>query len=268
MGLRKLLHICLTFIFLLNLFGCVTDNGAVIDKEGITGIAKKYALKLASVPITYRKIVDVHPTAVREDGNIKICVKLSCESDDCKEQHYLVSLPFNSFASGKTKPEKKDLQKDINSTDPYLPIYWFPVKKPSKECVEIEETNTPSESKIRIEKLYVQIDEWERLYDGLPKNKEDISAILKKCNKFIISNDTLYTINIVHEGLKSEKIFLTYCLDKYPDSGVHAIGIIGGYKDTSTKAGYALVPLANIADLALALILFVVVFFGGPASAL
>ena len=268
MLLRKLLHICLAFIFLLNLSGCVTNNGGATDNGGVTDIAKMYALKLASVPITYRKIVDVHPTAVREDGNIKICVKLSCESNDCEEQHYLVSLPFNSLASGKTKPEKKDLQKDINSIDPYLPIYWFPIENPSKECVEIAEMKVPSESRIRIEKLYVQVDEWERLNDGLSKNKDGIYSILKKYNKVIISNDILYTINIVHEDLKSEEIFLIYCLDKYPNSGVHAIGIVGGYKDTSTKAGYALVPLANIADLALAVILFVVIFFGPLASAL
>lgn len=249
MLIRKLLHICLAFIFLLNLFGCATDNKGVTYYSGFTGIAKMYASKLASIPITYRKIVDVHPTAVREDGNIKICVKLSCESDDCKEQHYLVSLPFNSLASGEKKPEKKDLQKDIFSINPYLPIYWFPIEQPSKECVEIAEMNVPSESKIRIEKLYVPIDEWERLYDGLPKNKEGIYSILKKYNKVMISNDILYTINIVHEDLKPEEIFLIYCLDKYPDSGVHAIGFIGGYKDASTKAGYALIPLALIADL-------------------
>jgi len=168
----------------------------------------------------------------------------------------LFSLPFNFLTSGKTKPEKKDLQKDINYIDPYLPIYWFPIKKPSKECVEIREMNVPSESKIRIEKLYVPIDEWERLYDGLPKNKEGIYDILKKYNKVMISNDILYTINIVHEDLKSEEIFLIYCLDKYPDSGIHAIGIVGGYKDTRTKAGYALVPLANVADLVLVVIIF------------
>ena len=120
--------------------------------------------------------------------------------------------------------------------------------------------NVPSESKIRIEKLYVKIDEWERLYDGLPKNKEGIYAILKKYNKFIISNDILYTINIVHEDLKPEEIFLIYCLDKYPDSGVHAIGIVGGYKDTSTKAGYALVPLALITDVAIVAIVISAVF--------
>ena len=239
MLIRKLLHICLAFIFLSNLFGCVTP------------IVNEWAEGKASVPLTYRKIIDVHPTAVREDGNIKICVKLSCESDDCKEQHYLVSLPFNSLASGEKKSEKKDLQKDIFSINPYLPIYWFPIKKPSKECVEIAEMNVPSESKIRIEKLYVPIDEWERLYDGLPKNKEGIYAILKKYNKVMISNDILYTINIVHEDLKPEEIFLIYCLDKYPDSGVHAIGFIGGYKDTSTQAGYALVPLVFIAEIAI-----------------
>ncbi len=69
----------------------------------------------------------------------------------------------------------------------------------------------------------------------------------------MMSNDILYTINIVHEDLKSEEIFLTYCLDKYPDSGVYAIGIVGGYKDASTKAGYALIPLTLIADVAQAL---------------
>ena len=58
-------------------------------------------------------------------------------------------------------------------------------------------------------------------------------------------------INIVHEDLKTEEIFLIYCLDKYPDSGVHAIGFIGGYKDTSTQAGYALVPLVFIAEIAI-----------------
>jgi len=118
--------------------------------------------------------------------------------------------------------------------------------------------NVPSESKIRIEKLYVPIDEWERLYDGLPKNKEGIYAILKKYDKFIISNDTLYTINIVHEDLKSEEIFLAYCFDKYPDSGVHAIGIVGGYQDTSTKAGYALVTLAYIADILIGVAIVVI----------
>ncbi|MBW1848582.1 MAG: hypothetical protein JRJ27_15920 [Deltaproteobacteria bacterium] len=246
MLLRKLLHICLAFIFLLNLFGCVYEP------------ALKWAKEKSSVPITYRKIVDVHPAAVREDGNIKICIKLSCEPDDCKEQHYLVSLPFNSLTSGKTKPVKQDLQKHLNSIDPYLPIYWFPIKKPSKECVEIAEMTVPSESQIHIEKLYVPIDEWERLYDGLPKNKEDIFAILKKYNDVMQSSDILYTINIVHEDLMYEEILLTYCPDKYPDSGVHAIGILGGYKDTSTKAGYALVPLALIADVAI----FVVVVAG------
>jgi hypothetical protein len=242
---RKLLHIFLAFIFLSNLFGCVTP------------IVSEWAEGKASVPLTYRKIVDVHPTAVREDGNIKICVKLSCESEDCKEQDYLVSLPLNSLASGKRKPEKKDLQKDIFSINPYLPIYWFPIKKPCKECVEIGEMNVPSESKIRIEKLYLPIDEWERLYDGLPKNKEGIYAILKKYNKVMISNDILYTINIVHEDLKPEEIFLIYCLEKYPDSGVHAIGFIGGYKDASTKAGYVLVPLALTVDVVI-IILYIV----------
>jgi len=238
MLIRKLLHICLAFIFLSNLFGCA-----------LTRDTAEWAEEKASVPLTYRKIVDVHPTAVREDGYIKICVKLSCESDDCKEQHYLVSLPFNSLTSGETKPEKKNLQKYLKFTDPYLPIYWFPIKKPSKECVEIAEMNVPSESKLRIEKLYVPIDEWERLYDGLPKNEEDIHAILKINNKVMISNDILYAINIVYEDLKVEQVFLIYCLDKYPDSGVHVIGLGGGYKDTSTKAGYALVPLALILDL-------------------
>ena len=239
MFIRKLLHIFLAFIFLSNLFGCATQ------------LVGEWAEGKASVPLTYRKIIDVHPTAVREDGNIKICIKLSCKSDDCKEQHYLVSLPFNSLASGKTKPEKKDLQKYLKSIDPYLPIYWFPIKKPCKKCVEIREMNVPSESKIRIEKLYVPIDEWERLYDGLPKNKEGIYSILTKYNKVIISKDILYEINIVHEDLKTEEIFLIYCLDKYPDSGVHAIGFIGGYKDTSTQAGYALVPLVFIAEIAI-----------------
>jgi len=250
MLIRKLLHICLAFIFLSNLFGCVTP------------IVNEWAEGKASVPLTYRKIIDVHPTAVREDGNIKICVKLSCESEDCKEQHYLVSLPFNSLASGEKKPEKKDLQKDIFSINPYLPIYWFPIKKPCKECVEIGEMNVPSESKIRIEKLYVPIDEWERLCDGLPKNKEGIYSILKKYNKVMISNDILYTINIVHEDLKPEEIFLIYCLDKYPDSGVHAIGFIGGYKDASTKAGYVLVPLALTVDLVI-IILYIVSCLSG-----
>ncbi len=262
MLIRKLLHIFLVFIFLLNLFGCATDKEGNTYYSGLTGIAKKYASKLASVPITYHKIVDVHPTAVREDGNIKICVKLSCESNDCKEQHYLVSLTLNSIASGEKKPEKKDLQKYLNSIDSYLPLYWFPIKKPSKECVEIAEMNVPSESIIRIEKLYVSIDEWERLYDGLSKNKEGIYAILKKYNKFIISNDILYTINIVHKDLKSEEIFLIYCLDKYPDSGVHAIGFIGGYKDASTKAGYALVPLALTVDLVI-IIMYIVSCLSG-----
>jgi hypothetical protein len=242
---RKLLHIFLAFIFLSNLFGCVTP------------IVSEWAEGKASVPLTYRKIVDVHPTAVREDGNIKICVKLCCESEDCKEQDYLVSLPLNSLASGKRKPEKKDLQKDIFSINPFLPIYWFPIKKPCKECVEIGEMNVPSESKIRIENLYLPIDEWERLYDGLPKNKEGIYAILKKYNKVMISNDILYTINIVHEDLKPEEIFLIYCLEKYPDSGVHAIGFIGGYKDASTKAGYVLVPLALTVDVVI-IILYIV----------
>jgi len=268
MVIRKLLHICLAFIFLLNLFGCATDNEGATYYSGLTGIAKKYASKLASVPITYRKIVDVHPTAVREDGNIKICIKLSCKSEDCKEQHYLVSLPFNSLASGEKKSEKKDLQKDIFSINPYIPIYWFPIKKPSKECVEITEMNVPSESKIRIEKLYVQIDEWERLYNGLPKNKEGIYAILKKYNKFIISNDILYTINIVHEDLKSEEIFLIYCLDKYPDSGVHAIGFMGGYKDASTKAGYALIPLTLISDMVIVAAILVVALAAAYAVAI
>jgi len=236
MLIRKLLHICLASIFLPNLFGCVTT------------LVGEWAEEKASVTFGYRKIVDVYPTAVREDGNIKICVKLSCGYDDCKKQHYLVSLPFNSLASGKTKMEKKIIEKYVNSTNPYLPIYWFPCKKSSNECVEIAEMNVPSESKIRIEKLYVPIDEWERLHEGLQKNQEGIHAILKKYNKFIISNDTLYTINIVHEDLKSEEIFLFYCLDKYPDSGVQAIGFIGGYEDTSTKSGYYLIPLALIAD--------------------
>jgi len=111
MLLKKILHLFLAFIFLLNLFGCATDHKGVTTYSGVTDIAKRYALKLATVPITYRKIVDVHPTAVREGNNIKICVKLSCEADDCKEQHYLVSLPFNSLASGKKNRRKRIYKK-------------------------------------------------------------------------------------------------------------------------------------------------------------
>jgi hypothetical protein len=198
MLIRKLLHLCLAFIFLSNLFGCATSA------------ASKWAHEKASAPKNYRKIIDVHPTAVCEDGNIKICVKLVCESFDCKEQHYLVSLPFNAFTSGKIKPKKKGLQKDILSIDPYLPVYSIPIEKPSNACVEIAEMTVPPESQIRIKKLYIPVDEWRGLYDGLPRNKEDIFAILKKYNDVVPSSGALYTINFVHEDLKPEWIFLAY----------------------------------------------------------
>jgi hypothetical protein len=252
--IRKLLHICLALIFLLNLFGCATPA------------AWKSAKEKASVPITYRKIVDIHPTAVREDGNIKICVKLICKSDECKEQYYLVSLPFNSLASGKIKPKKKKLRKEIFSFDPYLPIYSFPIKKPSKECVEIAEMNVSPESQIHIEKLYLPSGEWLSLYDGLSKNKEDIFALLNKNNDVVPPKDTLYSINIKYGQLESARILLSYFPDKDTNSGAHAIGIVGGYKDTSTKAGYALIPFAIIADAVIIAIVIVGALLSGAGG--
>ena len=181
MLIRKLLHICLALVFCLNLFGCATPAVYRVAKEK------------SSVPITYRKIADVHPIAVRENGNIKICIKLShtCLSGDCEGQHYLVSLPFNAIASGKINPETRDLQKDVSSFDPHLPIYFFPIKKSSKECAEIAEQNVPPKSQIRIERLYFPVADWPSLYGGLPRNKEDFFAALNKYNEIVPSKSAL-----------------------------------------------------------------------------
>jgi len=256
--IRKSLRICLALIFCLNLFGCATPA------------AHRFAKEKSSVPITYMEIVDVHPTAVRENGNIKICIKLrqTCLSGDCKEQHYLVSLPFYALASGKIKPEKKDLHKDVDSFDPQLPIYFFPIKKSSMECTEIAEKNVPPESQIRIERLYFQVGDWPGFYGGLPRNKEDFFAVLNKYNDVVPSKDALYSINIVHNESKPASILLTYFPDKSAESDAQAICIVGGYKDKSTKAGYALIPFAVIADVLIGVILFVGYLFSSGSGSL
>jgi len=236
MLIRKLLHIFFVLIFCFYLFACTTSS------------AHKYAKEKASEPITYSEIVDVYPVAVREGGNIKICVMLKCQSDNCKEHYYLVSLPFNSLASGKIRPEKMDLQKEVISPAPHLPIFFFPMKMPSKECAEISGKNNSTESQISIEKLFLPVSDWPSLYKVLEKNKEDIFALLKKYNDIAPSNDTLYSINIVYEDLEFASTLLIYLPDNDIDLNAHAIGIVGGYKDKSTKGAYALIPFAIIGD--------------------
>lgn len=236
MLIRKLVHICLALIFLLNLFGCATKAAWRLAKE------KSSASK------TIKKILYVHPTAVREDDNIKICVNLSCESEDCNGQNYLVSLPFNSLASGKTKAENEDLEKSLKSIDPYFQIYWYPLKKRSKGCAEIAEITVPSETKIRIEKLFLPSNEWYRLRYDLPKNKENLFAILNKYNDVVLSKGALYSLNIRHESVRNDEILLIYLPNKDIDSGFHAVGIVAGYEDNNTKTGYALIPFAIIVD--------------------
>lgn len=206
--IRKLIHICLALIFYLNLFGCATPA------------AYRFAKEKSSLPITYRTIVDVHPIAVCENGNIKICIKLreTCLSGDCEEQHYLASFPLNALASGRIKPEKKDLKKDAASFDSNLPIYFFPIKKSSKECAEIAEKNVPHESLILIKKLFFPVEDWSGSYKGLPRNKEDFFTILNKYNDVVPSKGGLYSINIVNNVSKPASILLTYFPDKDTDS--------------------------------------------------
>lgn len=256
--IRKLLRICLVLIFCLNLFGCATPA------------AHRAAKEKSSIPVTYQKIVDVYPIAVRENGNIKICIKLrqTCLSGDCEEQYYLISLPFNALASGKIKPERKDLQKDVASFDPHLPIFFFPIEKSSRECAEIEEKNVPPESKIRIEKLYFPASDWPGLYGGLPRNKEDFFAVLDKYNDVVPSEGALYSINIVHNESKPASILMAYFPDKSTYSDAQVICIVGGYEDRSTKAGYALIPFAVIADVLIGVVLFVGHLFSSGSGSL
>ena len=249
--IRKSVHICLAFIFCLNLLGCATPA------------AYRAAKEKSSRPINYREIVDVYPIAVRENGNIKICIKLrqACSSGDCEEQPYLVSLPFNALASGKIKPEKKSLLKAVESSAQDLPIYFFPIKKSSTECAGIAKKNLPAESQIRIEKKYFQVSQGSpSFYGALPRHEEDFFAVLNKYKDDVPIEGALYSIHIVHDESYPANILLTYFPGKSYNSDAQAICIVGGYKDKSTKAGYVLIPFAVIADVVLAVALFVAYF--------
>lgn len=255
MKMRKLVHTCLSVLFLIHVYGCVTPK------------AIKYAEEKASKPKIYKKILNIYPIAFREKGNIKLCVTLSCESEERNEENYVVYLPVESLSLGETNPEKMDLVIDPNSVNPYLPVYWFPIEEPSKNCTEIAAMEIQSGSEIHVEELFVPVNKWDSFHKGIQKNKDEIITLLHSYNKGALSDGNVYAINTVRlDDLTTVDTFLTYFSEKNNNPEMNGMSLIGGYHDPSTQAGYALVPLAIIADIAIvALIIagFVIVIIGG-----
>lgn len=256
MNRRKWIHTSLSILFIFHLYGCATPA------------AVKYAEKLAKKPKIFKKMLRVHPVAFRTEENVEICVTLSCGSSACEDEDYLLFVPVESLNSGKTSPEKMDFLIDRHCTDPYLPVYWFPVDKPSESCAEIVASRENSATHVYLEILYLYSDKWEYLYKGQPQNENEVYSVLHNYNEGIFSGGSVYALKIVNpEDLTVTEVFLTYFPVQDQNRAVGAMGLIGGYHDPSTQAGYVLVPFAIAFDIALVVVAAAVVVLGVFAGA-
>lgn len=239
MTMRKWIHICLAILFPIHLCSCATPA------------AIKYAEEQASKPTIYKKIANIYPIAFREDQNVELCVTLSCQAGDCGEENYQVIIPVDLLHSGKKSPKKMDLLADPVSNDPNLPVYWFPLKKPSATCEEITANKVPAGDAFYLEKLRLHTDKWKYLIDA-PRSEAEIYAIFASHNKDMFSSGEVQILQTVKpDDLTVSDVYLIYLPDKENGSTANAMCLIGGYNDPSTKAGYVLIPFALVADAAL-----------------
>ena len=246
MKTRKWMHTCLSLILLLHLYACATPK------------AVNYAEELSSRPVSYHQIVYVNPIALHDNNRIKISVQLSCLPKDCPDLFHLISLPSSILESDRINPDKLKFEKFSGLVNPYLPIYWFPINKSVQSANDLIITKYSRKSTIDIETLHVPLEDWINLNTGLARNTEDIYSLLRKNSKIDSTNGSIYAVQLLDpDTVFREDLFLIFCPEIGSAGKSCFAGIVGGYLDSSTKAGYATVPLAMVADVILGILIAV-----------
>ncbi|MFC1505400.1 hypothetical protein ACFL5W_02680 [Thermodesulfobacteriota bacterium] len=237
--MRKIAHVSLSLIFLFQIYGCATQ------------IALEAAEKFDSKPKEYRKIVDVYPYALLDDESIKCCVKLSSKTNNDKDENFIISLPISMRPIKELESNQKDFIIYHTSPEPDLPVYWFSIDKTVKKCEKIFNAKHEPKSKVEIRVLSVPYEDWINLNSGIITSKEDVLSLLQKHNEMEASPGPVFAVkSIVSDHMFSENILLIYFPILDTPLKYCGVGIVGGYNDPSTKAGYAVVPFALALDVA------------------
>ncbi len=244
MRIRKLLHTCLAINLLLNLFGCATPRLLKTAKE-----------QASADNIRRRRIVDISPVAIRDIGNINICVESTSFAPKKETQFFSLKLPLSfdhKNVSRKMKFRKGDVTKN------FLAGYDAPRGKAIHNCSEILEKVPGADSILYIEVLTLSAEFWDQHPDLI---REQINVKL----------DSIPLLIIMEEVKSSDSKIATesYLIYMPPDKNnmdAKAIWLDGLFQDDSTKVGYAFLPFALIFDAIIITSILVVFALGALAS--